>query len=263
MSKKRTAALGAGILSALVAGGVAFAPAAAATPEDSAYALAADGLVNITKVPHVVGEGKDHLVHTELPPGAKSILRAGVFNSAVEEGYAKASTTDAELGLPGLPAISVGLVTAECDDLTGATSVADLKIGGQHIALDQIAPNTEIIPEQLKGLARITLNKQTDNGDGSLTVSALSVDLLNGTQTVDLSTATCTDKPEAPENPENPEKPEEPTAPEKPEEPTTPPSEDDGDDDGDKGGDLPGSKPDQDGKAPTPVPQPGHLDVTG
>lgn len=258
MSKKRTAALGAGVLSALVAGGVAFAPAAVATPEDSAYALAADGLVNITKVPHVVGEGKDHLVHTDLPTGAASILHAGVFNSAVEEGYAKASTTDAKLGLPGIPTIAVGLVTAECDDKAGSTSVADLKIGGQHIALDQLAPNTEIIPKPLQGLARITLNKQTDNGDGSLTVSALSVDLLDGTQTVDLSTATCGDKPEAPQEPE----PEEPTEPQKPTEPITPPSEDDGDD-GDKDGDLPGATPDEDGKAPIPVPQPGHLDVTG
>ncbi|EID54710.1 choice-of-anchor P family protein [Saccharomonospora xinjiangensis] len=261
MSKKRTAALGAGVLSALVVGGIAFAPTAVAAPEDSAYALAADGLVNITKVPHVIGEGKDHLVHTDLPSAANRILHAGVFNSAVEQGYAKASTTDVELGLPGVPAIAVGLVTAECDDLTGSTSVADLRIGGQEIALDQIGPNTEIIPDALQGIARITLNKQTANDDGSLTVSALSVDLLDGTQTVDLSTATCTEKPEAPEEPE------EPTAPQKPsEQPSAPPSDDDGDnggDDGDDGGELPGSTPDERGKAPVPVPQPGHLDVTG
>lgn len=241
------------MLSALVAGGVAFAPAAGATPEDSAYALSADGLVNIIKVPHVVGEGKNHLVHTDLPSGAERILHAGVFNSAVDEGYAKASTTDVELGVPGLPVISVGLVTAECEDLSGSTSVADLKIGGQQISLDGIGPNTELIPEPLQGLARITLNKQTDNGDGSLTVSALSLDLLDGTQTVNLSTATCTAKPEAPE-------PTEPAEPQEPNEPAAPPAEDDGDD---EVGDLPGATPDEDGKAPVPVPQPGHLDVTG
>lgn len=244
MSNKRTAALGAGVLSALVAGGIAFAPAAVAEGEDNAYALSANGLVNITKVPHVVGEGKDHLVHTDLPPGSDRILHAGVFNSAVEKGFAKASTTDVKLGLPGVPTIEVGLVTAECDDLTGATSVANLKIAGTTVDIDQLQPNTELVPEPLQGLARITLNKQTENGDGTLTVSALSVDLLDGTQTVDLSTATCGQKPEE-------QQPEEPN---KPEEPTTPPSNDDGDD---------GTRPDDEGKAPVPVPQPGHLDVTG
>jgi hypothetical protein len=238
LSNKRTAALGAGVLSAVVAGGIAFAPAAVAQGEDSAYALSANGLVNITKVPHVVGEGKDHLVHTDLPQGADRILHAGVFNSAVEDGYAKASTTDVKLGLPGVPTIEVGLVTAECDDLSGATSVAGLKIGGTNVEINQLQPNTELIPAPLQGLARITLNKQTENGDGTLTVSALSVDLLDGTQTVDLSTATCGERPET--TPEEPDAPEEPNTP--------------GDD---------GTKPDDEGKAPVPVPQPGHLDVTG
>ena len=261
MSKKKTAALGAGVLSALVVGGVAFAPAAYAEPEDSAYALSASGLINITKLPHVVGEGKDHLVHADLPTGSDRILHAGVFNSAVEEGYAKASTADVELGLPGAPVISLGLVTAECDDAQGNVSIADLKVDGQEINLDQIKPNTELIPDPLQGIARITLNKQADNGDGSLTVSALSVDLLNGTQTVDLSTATCTETEEAPAPaPEPAPEPPEPT-----EEPPTPPAAggDDGDDGNGGDDDLPGSRPDEDGKAPTPVPQPGHLDVTG
>lgn len=259
MSKKKTAALGAGILSALVVGGVAFAPAAYAEPEDSAYALRASGLINITKLPHVVGEGKDHLIHTDLPPGSDRILHAGVFNSAVEEGYAKASTADVKLGLPGAPIISLGLVTAECDNGQGRVSVADLQIDGRKISLDQIKPNTELIPEPLQGIARITLNKQTDNGDGSLTVSALAVDLLDGTQTVELSTATCTQNAGEPEPEPEPEPQPEPEP--EPEEPTTPPADDGGDDDGDD--DLPGSRPDEDGKAPTPVPQPGHLDVTG
>ncbi|OQO92873.1 hypothetical protein B1813_12150 [Saccharomonospora piscinae] len=252
MLKKKTAALGAGVLSALVAGGVAFAPAAVAAPEDSAYALGASGLVNIMKVPHVTGAGTDHLVHTELPGGANSLVRAGVFNSAVEEGYAKASAADVGLGLPGLPAIGVGMVTAECDDLSMGTSVADLKVGGKEVNLDQIAPNTEIVPDALQGVARITLNKQVDNGDGSRSVTALSVDLLDGTQTVDLARATCTEKPAEEPEPTTP-KPEEPT-----EEPTTPPSEDDN-----NGGEAPGAEPDEDGQAPRPVPQPGHLDVTG
>lgn len=254
MSKNSTASraalVGASVLTALVVGGVVHTPAAAAEPEDSAHALSASGLIDITKVPSVVGQGKDHLVHTALPDGANSLVRAGVFNAAVDEGYAKASTADAKLGLPGIPAISVGLVTAECEDGAGGTSVADLRVGGQEINLDQIAPNTEIIPDALQGVARITLNKQTDNGDGSLTVSALAVDLLDGTQRVDLSTATCVKQAAEPSEPEVPE----PSEPEKPTEPTTPPEDDE---------DLPGAAPEEDGTAPTPVPQPGHLDVTG
>lgn len=234
MSKKRTAALGAGVLSALLAGGVTVAPAASAEPEDSAYALQAEGLVTIPKTPYVVDEGKEHLVAADLPPEAGELLHTGVFNAYTSEGHAKATTTGLEAGLLDLlPEISASMVVAECTDGKGSTSVTDLKVAGQEVNLDQIQPNQEIIPEPLAGIARLTLNKQEKDANGMLKVSALSVELVNGAQSVDMSVAVCGEKPE-------------------------------NGDDGDKGdnGDN-GDRPDENGKAPVPSPQPGHLDVTG
>ncbi|NIJ10045.1 hypothetical protein FHU38_000389 [Saccharomonospora amisosensis] len=257
MSTKRTAAFGAGVLSALLVGGIAFAPVASAQEvEDEATALQAEGLVDITPVPHVVGSGKDSLIAADLPPDTGSLLHAGVFNAFAEDGHANASTADVRLTLPGAPEIEASLIVADCENLQGSTSIANLRVGDQEIKLDQIQPNQELIPDPLVGVARITLNKQDQNDDGSLSVTALAVDLLNGTQTLDLSKATCTEGDST-----EPTDPAEPTDPTDPADPTVEPTDPGEDDGGDN--DNAGDRADENGNAPTPVPQPGHLDVTG
>ncbi len=281
MSKKKTTAVGATVLSALVAGGVAFTPVATAQEpvQDSAFALGAEGLLNVSKIPHVQGEGKDHLVYTELPPGDQAILSAGVFNAAADDGFASASTADVGVNLPAAPLINASLIKAECVDGEARTSLVDLQVGNEKIAIDQLKPNTEIIPDPLQGIARLTLNKQESNDDGSTTVTAIAIDLLNSTQTLDISQATCAVSDEGGD--------------EDPTDPTDPGDGDDGNgddgDDGDNGGDDgdngdnggddgnnggddgdngdngadDGDEAGEDGKAPKPTPQPGNLEVTG
>ncbi|MFD2398380.1 choice-of-anchor P family protein [Prauserella oleivorans] len=179
-----------------------------------------------------------------------------MLNAEASNGYAKASVAEAEVALGnGLPTIGLELISAECDNLQGSTSLATLKVGDRTVALDQLPENTAVIPKPLQGVASITLNKQVKTDD-ALTVTALSIDVLNSTQTIDIASATCTEKDAEPTESTQPTEPSEPS------DPTTPPDNGDGgDDDGDD--DMPGTRPDEDGKAPTPVPQPGHLDVTG
>ncbi|WP_216210827.1 choice-of-anchor P family protein [Amycolatopsis aidingensis] len=263
MSKKRTAAaLGAGALSLLLVGGLA--PHAAATEaEDSAYAIAASKLVTIPKTPHVVGSGKESLVAADLPPGEMPLLHTGVLNAEAEQGYAKASVAELKLDLPALP-ISAEKIVAKCDDLTGSIALATVQIGPKKITLgEHIKPNTTI---GVEGLATVTLNKQTENEDGSLTVTAISVKVLDKLQRVDISSATCTKKQggQEPSETTGPSEPSETTGPSEPSETTSPTKPGDNGDNGDDGDDdLPGDEADENGNAPQPTPQPGHLDVTG
>lgn len=224
-----------------------FAPAAIAQSEDSAFGISASGLVSIPPTPEVVGEGSESLVAADLPPGQQALLGAGVLNAEASDGYAKASLAQAEVNLGPNMDLGVELVSAECSDLSGKTSIASVTFNGEKIALDNLEPNTEVIPPALQGIASLTLNKQVEE-NGALTVTALSVDLLKSTQTVDIASATCTEGADEEEPPpdngggdggDN--------------------GGDNGDDNGDGGGDQAGP----DGAAPTPTPQPGHLDVTG
>jgi hypothetical protein len=254
LSRKRTAALGAGALSALLAGGIALAPMASAEVEDSAYAIAADGLINIPKLPDVVGSGDESVVSADLPPEGEAVLSLGLLNASAGEGWSRASTADLELDLAGAPVIKASLLEVNCDDLNASTKIVGLKVDGEERAPEnQVPANTELAPEQLVNVASITLNKQVENEDGSLTVTAVSVDLLDSAQTIDISSATCTDGGDGGQ----PTEPTKPTDPTEPTQPSEPGDGDNGDDDGD------GDEADENGNAPVPTPQPGHLDVTG
>lgn len=263
LSRKRTAALGAGALSALLAGGIALAPMASATVEDSAYGVAADGLIDIPKTPHVVGSGEASEMSLDLPQHGEVVLSLGVLNAAAEKGWAQASTAELRLGLPGAPVIEATLIEATCDDLSGSTRIVGLTVDGEEMFADGEVPvNEELIPEQLEDIASVTLNKQVENEDGSMTVTAISVDVLSDAQIVgellgqslDISSATCTEGGDGGEPTDPPT--EEPT-----ESPTTEPSKPDNGDNGDDNGD--GDEADENGNAPVPTPQPGHLEVTG
>ncbi len=260
LSRKRTAALGAGALSALLAGGIALAPMASAEVEDSAYAIAADGLVEIPKLPHVVGSGDESVVRADLPPEGDAVLSLGVLNASAGEGWSRASTADLELSLATAPVISASLLEVNCKDLQASTKIVGLKVDGEEQAPEnQVPANTEIVPEQLGQVAKVTLNKQVENEDGSVTVTAVSVDLLDSTQTIDISSATCAEDGNGGEPTEPPTSTEPPV--------TTEPSEPgDGDngDNGDNGDDGDnGDEADENGNAPVPTPQPAHLAVTG
>jgi hypothetical protein len=277
MSKKRTAAaLSASAVSALLVGGAVLAPSAFATDtQSSAYGIAADGIIDIAKTPDVVGSGKASFVAADLPDNARPLLHAGVLNAEAGKGWANANVAEVGLSLNALGDlggrldgqrfdIEAELIEANCEDLRGSTSVVNLRVGGEKIELDHIKPNTELIPEPLEGIARLTLNKQVKHDD-QLTVTAVSVELLKGSkllgQNIDIASATCGEKPEDTEEPTDPTDPSDPT------DPNDPGDDNPGDDnpgDGDNGDDnTGGDEADENGHAPVPTPQPAHLDVTG
>lgn len=254
MFQKRTAVLGI-TASALLAGGVAAAPTALADSDESeAYGVAADGIVSVPPTPHVTGSEEETLADIDL----NGLARSGTLSAEAEDGFAVSSVEGLELlglldlqgqardqnedplsdlvspDLGGASLASAGVIEAKCEEGEGSTSVADLQVAGLPINAEVDEPNQTVVPEPLEGIAQITLNKQESVGDGMTQVTGVSVDVLDGTQSVDLASATCGESADDDNGDDNGDG-------------------DNGDDDGDNGG----------GKAPEPTPQPGHLPVTG
>jgi hypothetical protein len=238
---KRTIAAGiaaAGV--AALAAGAAFAPVAtAANATNSAYAVSASGLVKIDKTPFVTDEkGFNQESLVELGKDGQ-LVHVKALNALAGENIAKASVAQVKLDLSVLKGLdllgkghdhallSATAISASCENGKGKAAVANASIAGIPLKVD--APVNTVV--EVPGIAKVTLNKQTKNADDTLTVTALSVDLLNGTQKIDLASATCSTG--APSTPTT-----QPTA------PTT-------------GGNttLPA--------APTPKPVKAHLSVTG
>lgn len=252
------AALGASAASAAMVGSVLLAPAAVAQDapvSPSAYAVAASGLIDVDPTPYVEGdEGPVSKISTALPTDAQAILELKALNAESMPGKSWSSVAELRLGGGSLPeqlSLHAELIKSTCSVEDGMSSkLVGLTIAGnsQDIA---VPANTEVVPAQLQDIARITLNKQTENADGSMTVTAVSIHVLEGEmipaqlsevagQTINLASATCGPAEDGGE--------------------TTPP--DNGEDDGDKdNGD--GDDAEEDGTAPTPVPQPDHIAVTG
>ncbi|MFL6052772.1 MAG: choice-of-anchor P family protein [Actinoallomurus sp.] len=228
-------------ISAAIAGALAMplalaGSASATTGTGSAYGLAAEGLVAIPQTPAVTATADKSLF--ELP--ANPLIDVKVLHVTAKPAYARASVTDLRVAKAALTA---HLVTAKCDNGTATSHLVKASLAGHRLAVDA-APNSAItIPVQGLGTASVTLNKQTRNADGSLTVTAIEATLPLGagrTQTLSVSSATCngsgTGTPTQP--PGSPKPTPTQTAPGSP---VTPPP----------------------GQAPKPTPVTGDLPVTG
>ena len=174
--------------------------------------------------------------------------------------------------------ISAQVLKARCHKGEGRSKILKLRVGGEKIevpaGLGKVDPNTTIAlpPEGATQLVEITLNKQVQHDDGSLTVTALQIKLLEGTpaeQVINVAQAHCggdgeydeggkdspSPQPTEPENPQESEKPgpdgqtDAPDDPETsgPEEKTDAPSSDEAD--------VPA--------APAPEPATGNFPITG
>ncbi|MDI5977035.1 choice-of-anchor P family protein [Amycolatopsis magusensis] len=225
-----------GVLACAVAAGLALtASPASATPAESAYAIAAAGLAKIPRTPSIAGPGQESLASVALPDAGPSLVSAKALNAEVEPSHAKSSVAGLALDLgvlPGaaaLPGLSAGVVKAECREGKGSVSIANLKVGGKAVKLDQVPPNTTV---PLAPLLELVVNKQAKNDDGTLTVTAVSAKLLGKAQSLDIASATCAKAGAGGPEPSTPPKPA-------------------------------GDKPQAGGKAPKPTPVPAHLDVTG
>ncbi|AOS65399.1 choice-of-anchor P family protein [Actinoalloteichus hymeniacidonis] len=253
MSKTAHASAGLAVVIGLAFSSVL--PAAAqettGTATSSAFALGAEGLIAIQPTPHLTGEhGFQQRSVLDLNV-AGGLVEAGVLNTEVDTYRAAASVTDLRVGLGAATLVDLGLgdlaataVEATCEQGQGDSRLVGASLGG--IALDAAAPpNTGV---DVPGLATVLLNRQVTGDDGSLTVTALSIELA-GLQSIDIASATCAAGAETPAPEPEPEPEPEPSKPAEPE-PSEPGDEEPGDEE-------------QPPPAPRPTPIRGHHPVTG
>lgn len=264
---KRGAAAGAAVTAAGVTAAAALmcAPAAGATtgePVSYAYGISAHGLAEVPPTPYVESMGHPqhkNLVEPSLPEGSDLRASAHLVNLHAMKDQAKVHIVDADVAsgqlpeelqalLPSSSGITAHVLKARCHKGEGSSKILKLEIGGQKIPPrgqgPKVEPNTTIaVPpgDQGQKLVEITLNKQVEHEDGSLTVTALQVKVLEGTaagQVVNIAQAHCGGVAGGDESPD----------PTPTESETTPPPDKDG------------PKPPP---APAPEPAPGNFPVTG
>jgi len=125
---------------------------------------------------------------------------AGAITVNAGENFADATVADLTVNLTPLATLTADAVSSQCStdgtNVTGDSSIVngvvtiDVPIVGPVlIDLDASAsPNTTVLG--LEGIATVILNRQTVNPDGSLTVDAIFIELLDG-QTITIATSSC------------------------------------------------------------------------
>jgi hypothetical protein len=180
-----------------VAAGVILAASspASAAPPNKGIALQATGLIPASPlvVSNFPGTSPNHSGSLNLPP----LLTTGVADTAAGPTSASATVSNLSVFLPTLASVTTGTLTSSCSYSTTTgrvTGSGDIENGrvvlfGTPIALDpHPAPNTAL---NLAGIGTLTLNRQTTAPDGTLTVDALSVQLLGGVENVSVATSVC------------------------------------------------------------------------
>lgn len=169
---------------------VAQAPAHHTGGSGSAYALGASGPIPISKISYVSSTGRPadkSLV--KLP--VNSLLMAHVLRGSARPGMARAAVADITARKLALVA---SLVTAKCKHGMGSVDLVKARLGKERLAVSP-SPNSALkVKLGSLGTASVTLNKQTHNPDGSLTVTAIEIQVPLGpgkTETVSVSSATC------------------------------------------------------------------------
>ncbi len=198
MSIRRGARVAAVVgLSAAVVVGLA-GPASAAEGQNEATGIVAAGLIDAGPFAYAnfpLGPFSDTLVDVTVA----GLLSSGTVNADAGETSASASVEDLSVTLAPLTTLTASAVSSECSydpetgTLSGSSSIVDgtvdLPLLLPNIDLEASpAPNTTV---SVPGVAEITLNRQVIGTDGSLTVDAIYIDILNGTQTITIATSHC------------------------------------------------------------------------
>ncbi|MDN3353036.1 choice-of-anchor P family protein [Actinomadura sp. DC4] len=218
---------------AVVVAAVTATSAAAASPAggvSSAFGVSATGLVNVPQIPAVSSATGTHDKSlAELP--ANPLVKLKVLHTSAVAGRSRASVVDLRVVRA---ALSAHLITAKCVDGQGSSHLVKASLAGRRLAADAAPNSTIAVPVGGVGTVSVVLNKQVRGADGSLTVTAVEVNLTLASgkaETIDISSATCAAGGKTPPAP--------PTTP-APTPTTTPP-----------------------GQAPAPIPVPTDLPVTG
>jgi hypothetical protein len=169
-------------------------PAAAASPNE-AFAAQATGLITVSPLGEATFPGTSPV--TIANANITNLLTTGVATATADGTSASETVNDIAVTLSLLASLGADSVTSSCSFDTNTaqvTGTAGITNGAVTTPLTTInlaanpAPNTVI---GVPGIANITLNKQTTAGDGTLTVTAISIQLLGSTQTLDLATSVC------------------------------------------------------------------------
>lgn len=193
---------------------VGAAPASAAPGDASAYGARLNvtllGNPAVNAEPFAAANANGPVQNTFLGVDLTGILKTGVINASASRDeksggvYSRASTADVRVDLLSKVTgkISAELVEAECQatqkGLTGKSKLAGVHLGKLGQVNADPAPNTKLDVE-LAGIkiAEVIFNEQVKNNDGSLTVNAIHIKLLQGklgsigTGDVIISSATC------------------------------------------------------------------------
>jgi hypothetical protein len=177
-------------------------PAAAAGPNTSDGA-AATGLITLAPVAPASFPGTSPA--TVASVNVAGLLTTGVITDTADATDASSTIADVGATLLRRTGLAATAVTSSCTfdtntgTVTGTSSIADGHVTVAGIPLIALAanagPNTTV---NVPGVATITLNRQVTAADGTLTVDAIYVNLLNGTQTLTIGTSTCNAASEAP-----------------------------------------------------------------
>jgi hypothetical protein len=198
-------------IAALLAGA---APASAAPGDASAYGAKLNvtllGNPAVNAEPFAAANANGPTQNTFIGVDLTGILKTGVINASASRDdksggvYSRASTADVRVDLLSKVTgkISAELVEAECTatqkGLAGKSKLAGVNLGKLGQVNADPAANT-VLDVQLAGIkiAEVILNEQIKNNDGSLTVNAIHIKLLQGklgsigTGDVIISSATC------------------------------------------------------------------------
>ena len=175
-------------------------PALAASPNE-AYAALATGPISAGPLDEATFPGT-----SPVSAGSVSIpglLTAGVLTDSASATGASTSVANVSVSLAAatrlLSAVSLtaDLVTSSCTfnttdgTVSGTASITNGAVGGRLLAISLAANPAKNTTVTVPGIATLTLNRQTTAGDGTLTVDAIYVSLLNSTQTLTIGTSVC------------------------------------------------------------------------
>ncbi|MQA12818.1 MAG: hypothetical protein GEV09_01225 [Pseudonocardiaceae bacterium] len=135
---------------------------------DSAYGIAAEGLLPIEPTPFV--ESTDGEVVTDELLQLPQPLGVGVLKVEAGAHAAKAQALDVNLA----EVLELRVLTTTCDNAQGDVELLGGSLAGQELPAEP-APSETI---DASPLVTVELNKQTDNEDGTLTVDGLVLTLL-------------------------------------------------------------------------------------
>ena len=175
-------------------------PALAASPNE-AYAAQATGAISAGPLDEATFPGASPVsVNSD---SIANLLTAGVITDTATATGASTSVANVGVTLAAATALlsavslTADLVTSSCtfntnnDTVSGTASITNGAVGGRLLAISLAANPAKNTTVTVPGIATLTLNRQTTATDGTLTVDAIYVSLLNSTQTLTIGTSVC------------------------------------------------------------------------